>query len=70
MSACNSLKQLRDIKDATLRARERIGQWNIGTRVDNGKIQVIRFMPDDSVFPVSEWMPASKVCGYLDSFVG
>ena len=63
------MNELLKIQAATNAARQRMADKTIGTRVDAGKIQVIRVTyphgPKAVINPVSDWMAVSEVCGYL-----
>ena len=60
-----------EIQAATNAARSRLNDGSLATRVEAGKIQVVRVTyPDGSksvVTPVSDWMPIADVCQYLQT---
>ncbi len=56
----NTLLQLRN---ATLAARQRTGDQHIGTRVEAGKVQVVRAVPagrEFDVTPLTGWLTAQE----------
>lgn len=65
----NIMQTMRAIQSATVAARCRLNDQTIGTRVDNGRVQVVRVVYDGSgnsdVTPVSEWMPVSEAAAYI-----
>lgn len=58
------------MQTATLDARKRLGDKTIGTCIKQGRIQVVKVTypkgEKSVVTPVSDWMPVSEVCGFLD----
>lgn len=58
-----------EIQRATTDARKRLGDNTIGTRLEAGRVQVVRVTYPDGdaeIEAVSDWMPLADVCGYLD----
>lgn len=57
----NALFQL---QQATLAARQRTGDKHIGTRIEAGRVQVVRAVPTTrgrfDVLPLSGWMTAQE----------
>lgn len=62
-------KLLADIQRATLAARARTGDNSISTRVDKGRVQIVRVSFDVSgtstIAPVSDWLPIADVPALL-----
>lgn len=58
------------IQQATQQARARLSDKTISTRVENGRIQVVRVTypngRDSVVSPVSKWMLVADVFDYLN----
>ena len=68
----NLLQALTPIRNATISARQRLADPEIGTRVEAGRIQVVRyhFPPGKRspvVTPLSEWVSPSDAVKTLDA---
>lgn len=60
---------IRTIQSATLVARARLADNTIGTRTENGRMQVVRVTYDtagrSTIVPASDWMLPHKVPAFL-----
>ena len=68
----NFMQTMRQIQRATTAAKARTGDATLGTRVGNGKLQVVRVIkhakgPGCDVHPVSEFLPISEAIAYLEA---
>jgi hypothetical protein len=60
------------IQKATVGAKSRTGDQTLGTRVDKGRLQVVRVIkhtkgPGCDVLPVTEFLPIPDAIAYLES---
>ena len=64
------------LRDATIAARERTGDVTIGTRVQNGRIQLVRVTYPSgkrgasTVIPASGWLAPADAIARLDAWYG
>ena len=71
----NHIAQLSALREATLGARVRTGQFGLGTRVQNGKVQIVVVTlesPDGATRedPLSEWLTYDECVARLNAMDG